>query len=229
MKLLMIEDEKRLSEAVAQVLKANHYLIDLVFDGEYGLECALTGVYDIIILDIMLPKLDGISMLRKLRKSGIGTPVIMLTAKGEIEDKILGLDSGADDYLAKPFSTEELLARLRALGRRKENLLLDGILTSGDVELHPGTLCLQCGVNSVKLTAKEYQVMELLMLRKGMVTPKGMMIEKIWGYDSDVDEHSVEVYISFLRKKLGLVKSRLAIQAERGSGYTLQKEGRPDV
>ncbi|MTI84681.1 MAG: response regulator transcription factor [Firmicutes bacterium] len=225
MKILMIEDEKRLSEAIARILKANNYLVDLAFDGEYGLECALTDTYDIIILDVMLPKLDGISVLRELRNHRIVTPVILLTAKGETEDKILGLDSGADDYLAKPFSTEELLARLRALGRRKENLILDGILTVGDVELRPNTLCMVCASNSVKLTAKEYQVMELLMMRKGMVTPKSMMIEKIWGFDSDVDEHSVEVYISFLRKKLGLIKAELTIQAERGAGYTLQEKG----
>lgn len=225
MKILMIEDEKRLSEAIARILKVNNYLVDLAFDGEYGFECALTDTYDIIILDVMLPKLDGISVLRELRNHRIVTPVILLTAKGETEDNILGLDSGADDYLAKPFSTEELLARLRALGRRKENLILDGILTVGDVELRPNTLCMIFASNSVKLTAKEYQVMEFLMMRKGMVTPKSMMIEKIWGFDSDVDEHSVEVYISFLRKKLGLIKAGLTIQAERGAGYTLQEKG----
>ena len=225
MKILMIEDEKRLSEAVKRILEENHYLIDLALDGEYGLECALSDIYDIIILDIMLPKLDGISVLQKLRKTGICTPVIMLTAKGETEHKVLGLDSGADDYLAKPFSTEELLARLRALGRRKDTFIPDGILTAGNLELHPHTLCMRCGDNSVKLTSKEYQVMEFLILRKGIVTPKGMMIEKIWGYDSEVDEHSVEVYISFLRKKLALIRSVLTIQAERGLGYMLREDG----
>lgn len=225
MKILMIEDEKRLSEAVKRILEENHYLIDLAMDGEYGLECALSDIYDIIILDIMLPKLDGISVLQKLRTTGICTPVIMLTAKGETGDKVLGLDSGADDYLAKPFSTEELLARLRALGRRKDTFIPDGILIAGNVELHPHTLCMRCGDNSVKLTAKEYQVMEFLILRKGIVTPKGMMIEKIWGYDSEVDEHSVEVYISFLRKKLALIRSILTIQAERGLGYMLREDG----
>jgi len=224
-KILMIEDERRLSEAIGRVLKANNYLVDLAFDGEYGLECASSGTYDMIVLDIMLPKLDGISVLKALRKSRVTTPVIMLTAKGETDDKILGLDSGADDYLTKPFSTEELLARLRALGRRKENLMFEGILSVGNVELQPNTLCMSCVSKSVKLTAKEYQVMELLMLRKEMVTSKNMMIEKIWGYDSEIDEHCVEVYISFLRKKLGLIKADIIIQAERGVGYILQLEG----
>ncbi len=223
MRILMVEDENRLSEAVARILKANHHQVSLASDGEEGLECALSDRYDIIILDIMLPKLDGISVLRKLRRAGVHTPVIMLTARGETEDKVLGLDSGADDYLTKPFSTDELLARLRALGRRKEALLPEGVLEAGDVRLHSQTLCLQCGEAQVKLTAREYQVMELLMLRRNLLTSKSMMIEKIWGYDSEVDEHSVEAYISFLRKKLVLIKSGLGIRAERGLGYMLQE------
>lgn len=221
----MVEDERRLSEAMSQILKANHYLVDLAQDGEYGLACALTSIYDIIILDIMLPKLDGISVLREIRNRRVTTPVILLTAKGETEDKVLGLDNGADDYLAKPFATEELLARLRALGRRKEVLLPEGVLTVGDVDLQPDSLFLRCGANVVKLTAKEYQIMELLMMRRGMITPKGLVLEKVWGYDSDVDEHSAEVYVSFLRKKLGLIGAKLTIQAERGTGYTLQMGG----
>lgn len=224
MKILIVEDEKRMSEAVAHILHKNNYLVDTASDGEYGLACALSGTYDLIILDIMLPKLDGISVLKELRNSRITTPVIMLTAKGETEDKVLGLDSGADDYLSKPFETEELMARLRALIRRKGAILPDNIVTAGDVELQQDTLCMKCASGSVKLTAKEYQVMELLMMRRDMITPKNMMIEKIWGYDSEVDEHSVEVYISFLRKKLALIQAKLTIQAERGAGYVLQKE-----
>ena len=223
MKILMIDDEKRLREAVARILKASHYQVSLASDGEEGLEYALSGSYDIIILDIMLPKLDGISLLRKLREAGIHTPVILLTARGETEDKVRGLDSGADDYLAKPFSTDELLARLRALGRRKEILLPEGILTAYDVQLHPQTLCLHCGQRSVKLTAREPQLIELLMLRKNLLTPKDILIEKVWGYDSEVDEHNVEVYISFLRKKLSLIRSNVGIQAERGLGYVLRE------
>lgn len=223
MKILIVEDEKRMSEAVAHILRKNNYLVDNAGDGEYGLACALSGIYDIIILDIMLPGLDGISVLKELRNNRITTPVIMLTAKSETEDKVLGLDSGADDYLSKPFETEELMARLRALIRRNGDIQPEGIVTAGDVELQQGTLCMRCASGSIKLTVKEYQVMELLMLRRNMITSKNMMIEKIWGYDSEVDEHSVEVYISFLRKKLGLIKAKLTIQAERGAGYVLQK------
>lgn len=158
MKILIIEDEERLSEAVTQVLKKNQYLVDAVFDGEDGLDYALTGIYDIIILDIMLPKRDGIEILKELRKRNIKTPVIMLTAKGEIKDKILGLDSGADDYLTKPFVMGELLARLRALGRRPENLLETDGVSVGDVELNSDTMLLRHMQESVKLTAKEFQV-----------------------------------------------------------------------
>ena len=221
----MVEDEKRMNEAIAQILKSNNYMVDSAYDGEYGLECALTDTYDLIILDIMLPKKDGLSVLREIRAQRISTPVIMLTARGDIDDKILGLDSGADDYLPKPFATGELLARVRALGRRKDSLIPDGILTVGDVELQPHSLYMSCSSNSVKLTAKEYQVMELLMMRKGMITPKNMIIEKIWGFDSEVEEHSVEVYISFLRKKLGFIKSNVSIQVDRRVGYALREKG----
>lgn len=223
MKVLIIEDEKRLSEAVAQVLKKNQYSVDTVFDGEDGLDYALTGIYDIIILDIMLPGQDGISILKELRKSNLKTPVILLTAKGEIEDKISGLDSGADDYLTKPFVMGELLARLRALGRRPENLLANGRLSAGGVELCPDTMLLSHMRDSVKLTAKEFQVIELLIRRKNAVTPKEMLIEKVWGYDTEVDDHSVETYISFLRKKLNLIHADVSIQAVRGIGYTLKE------
>lgn len=224
MKILMVEDAERLAEAMAKILKANRYLVDLAFDGETGLDLALTGTYDMIILDVMLPKRDGISVLKELRKNQISTPVILLTAKSESEDKILGLDSGADDYLTKPFVTEELLARLRALGRRKEILLPDEGYAFADIVLEPETLMLKANSEEIKLTAKEYQLLEFLILRKGFVTSKSMMIDKVWGYDSDVDEHSVETYISFLRKKLRLIKARTKIQSERGVGYLLKED-----
>lgn len=224
MKILMVEDAERLAEAMAKILKVNRYLVDLAFDGETGLDLALTGTYDMIILDVMLPKRDGISVLKELRKNQISTPVILLTAKSESEDKILGLDSGADDYLTKPFVTEELLARLRALGRRKEILLPDEGYAFADIVLEPETLMLKANSEEIKLTAKEYQLLEFLILRKGFVTSKSMMIDKVWGYDSDVDEHSVETYISFLRKKLRLIKARTKIQSERGVGYLLKED-----
>lgn len=226
MKILIVEDEKRLSKALEQVLKLSHYQTDLAFDGEFGLDCALTGKYDIIVLDIMLPKKDGITVLRELRANKIQTPVIMLTAKAEDADLVLGLDSGADDYLPKPFSTDVLLARLRALGRRKyESGDLDGILSAGDAELHPQTLTLHSlHGREAKLTATEYQVMELLIRREGIITPKEMIIERVWGYDAEIDSHSVEAYISFLRKKLALLQSKMTIKAVRGAGYLLKED-----
>ncbi|RXS91866.1 response regulator [Geobacillus sp. PK12] len=169
MRILLVEDEKYIAEAVAQVLKKNNYSVDLAYDGESGLDCGLSGIYDIMILDIMLPKMDGIRVLKEWRKHGIETPVILLTARGAIEDKVRGLDSGADDYLAKPFHMDELLARLRALARRKTELLMhDGAFQYGDLELNPHTLQLKCGNQKTFLTLKEAQLLELLIKRNGM-------------------------------------------------------------
>ncbi len=218
----MVEDEKYMAEAIEQVLKKNNYSVDLAFDGEYGLDCGISGIYDIIILDIMLPKMDGISVLKELRKNGIQTPVILLTAKGETEDKVRGLDSGADDYLAKPFHTEELMARLRALGRRKDELIKDNILQYADIELNLLTLNLNCGRKEFKLTLKECQLLELLIKRKDIIISKDSIIEKLWGYEAYAEDNNVEVYISFLRKKLSNIKSQVSIQTVRGAGYVLK-------
>lgn len=221
MRILMVEDEKYMAEAIEQVLKKNNYSIDLAFDGEYGLDCGLSGIYDIIILDIMLPKMDGIGVLKELRKNGIEAPVILLTAKGQTEDKVIGLDSGADDYLAKPFKTEELMARLRALSRRKNELIKDNILQYADIELNPLTLNLSCGSKEFKLTLKECQLLELLIKRKDIIISKDSIIEKLWGYETCAEDNNVEVYISFLRKKLNRIKSQVIIQTVRGAGYVL--------
>lgn len=221
MRILMVEDEKYMAEAIEQVLKKNNYSVDLAFDGEYGLDCGLSGIYDIIILDIMLPKMDGIGVLKELRKNGIEVPVILLTAKGETEDKVIGLDSGADDYLAKPFKTEELMARLRALSRRKNELIKDNILQYADMELNPLTLNLSCGSEEFKLTLKECQLLELLIKRKDIIISKDSIIEKLWGYETCAEDNNVEVYISFLRKKLSRIKSQVIIQTVRGAGYVL--------
>ncbi len=218
----MVEDEKYMAEAIAAVLKKNNYTVDLAYDGEYGLDCGLSSIYDIIILDIMLPKLDGLSILRELRANSIATPVILLTAKGETEDKVKGLDSGADDYLAKPFKTDELLARIRALGRRKSEFVNDGILTCGDIELNPQTLDLFCGKKSFKLTLKECQLLEFLINMKSMVISKNAIIGKLWGFDGDAEDNHVEVYVSFLRKKLSHVNSKTVIQTVRGVGYIIK-------
>ncbi|MBB6214514.1 DNA-binding response OmpR family regulator [Anaerosolibacter carboniphilus] len=222
MRILMVEDEKYMAEAIAQVLKKNHYSVDLEYNGEDGLDCGISGIYDIIILDIMLPRIDGISVLKELRRNGIETPVILLTARGETEDKVRGLDSGADDYLAKPFHTDELLARLRALGRRKMELINDGILKYGDIELNPLTLMLRCENKEIKLTLKESQILELLIKRSNMITSKEIIIEKLWGYDTDAEDNHVEIHVSLLRKKLTLLESEVSIRTIRGAGYVLK-------
>jgi len=218
----MVEDEKYMAEAIAQVLKKNHYSVDLAYDGEYGLDCGNSNIYDIIILDIMLPKMDGISVLKELRRNGIETPVILLTARGETEDKVRGLDSGADDYLAKPFHTDELLARLRALGRRKTELINDGKLKYGDIELNPLTLLLGCGNKEIILTLKESQLLELLIKRNSTIISKEIIIEKLWGFDTSAEDNHVETYISLLRKKLTHLESDVFIRTIRGAGYVLQ-------
>ncbi len=223
MRVLIVEDEKYLGEAIASVLKKNNYSVDLVYDGQYGLDCALTSIYDIIILDIMLPKKDGISVLKEIRQNKVTSFVILLTAKGETEDKIIGLDSGADDYLSKPFPTEELLARLRALARRTNTELNDNTLSFGDIILEPFSLTLICYKKQMKLTLKECHLLELLIKRKNQSVSKNAIIEKLWGFDSDMEDNHVEVYISFIRKKLSHIKSKVNIKTIRGIGYILEE------
>ena len=217
----MVEDERWLAEAEARILKKNHYDVDLSFDGEDGLDNALTGTYDVILLDIMLPKMDGLEVLRKLRAGGITTPVILLTAKGGIEDRVKGLDSGADDYLPKPFKSEELLARMRAVMRRKGELLPGGVLSLGDIEYNPNTLVLSCGSEKYDLTNKEGRLLEFLIQNVGMSLSPDVIIEKVWGYDSDAEDNHVQVYISFLRKKLKALGTRVHIKTIRGVGYAI--------
>lgn len=222
MRILMVEDEKYIAEAIAQVLKQNHYTVDLAYDGEYGLDCALSNIYDMIVLDIMLPKKDGLTVLREIRQGGIKTPVLLLTAKGQIEDKVFGLDCGADDYLPKPFHTDELLARMRALGRRQPELNNAGTLLFGDVQLNPHTLLLTCGTCEAALSIKEAQLLELLIHRKNTTVSKEHIIEKLWGYDSDAEDNRVETHVSLLRKKIGQIKSGVSLRTIRGAGYLLQ-------
>lgn len=229
MRILMVEDEKYMAESIAQILKRNHYSVDLSYDGKEGLYYGLLGVYDIIILDIMLPQMNGIEVLKQLRNSGIVVPILLLTAKGETEDKVIGLDNGADDYLAKPFQVEELLARLRALSRRKSQWIEDGILECENIQLNPNNLMLRNNEKGIKLTLKEAQILELLIKRKGYITSKDRIIEKVWGYESETEDNHVEVYISFLRKKLKHMSADIYIQTIRGAGYVLKvvegKEG----
>lgn len=224
-RVLLVEDEHRMAEAIAQILRKNNYTVDLAADGEYGLACALSGIYDIVVLDIMLPKLDGIRLLQALRKQGIATPVILLTARGDTENKVQGLDSGADDYLAKPFQTEELLARLRALGRRRGQLNHENLLHFGDIELNPHTLNLWCHGRSFRLTLKESNLLELMIMHQKTILPTTMIIEKLWGYETETEDSHVQVYMSFLRKKLTQLGSAVKIKSIRGAGYTLTAAG----
>lgn len=221
--ILVVEDEVQLADTLAEILRRNKYNVDAVFDGEDGLEYARTGIYDCILLDIMLPVRSGIEVVQILRHEKMSTPIMLLTAKSEVEDKIQGLDCGADDYLTKPFSTGELLARIRALTRRKGEVEVD-YLHFDALRLSRQTYALIQGDNSMKLSLKEYQIMEILMSNPGQIMPKERFIEKIWGYESDVEYNNIEVYISFLRKKLTALQSTVQIRTARGIGYFLEKK-----
>lgn len=221
MRILVIEDEEALAEALCEILRQNSYMVDTVSNGLEGLDYASSNIYDMILLDIMLPGMDGITILKTLRKEQIFTPVILLTAKSELQDIITGLDAGSDDYLAKPFSTAELLARIRALTRRGSNYTGE-IITYMDISLDKGTMELSCGKNSIKLGAKEFQLMEIFLLSPKQVIPKDLLIEKVWGIDTDAEYNNVEVYISFLRQKLQSLGTKVQIKTSRGVGYNLE-------
>lgn len=221
MKILLVEDEKRMSQALCELLRLEKYDVDAYDNGIDGLSAIETGVYDIAVLDVMLPGKSGFEIVRQARKDGIRTPILMLTAKSELDDKVTGLDSGADDYLTKPFMTKELLARLRALTRRNA-AASEGILTFGDICLHHDSLMLTCGENSVRLSEKEYHILEYLMMNQGQILTREQLALKIWGYDSEAEYNNVEVYMSFARKKLNFVKAKTEIKAVRGMGYELR-------
>lgn len=222
MKILIVDDEKQLAEALQEILKRHKFIADAVYDGEAGLDYALTGSYDLIILDVMLPKKNGHEVIREIRKNKLSVPVLMLSAKSEVPDKITGLDSGADDYLTKPFSSEELLARVRALTRRKGEVVGD-VLEFGGLKLDKNTFELSCKEKKVKLGVKEFQVLEIFLLNPSHITPKEKLMEKIWGYDFEGEYNTLEVYISFLRKKLAAINSDFEIKAVRGAGYCLER------
>lgn len=221
MKLLLIEDERNLSDALVHIFKKEKYSVDAVYDGESGLDLGLAGIYDIILLDLMLPKKNGIEVLKELREQEITTPVLILTAKDSITDKVQGLDSGADDYLAKPFSTPELLARIRALLRRKTENINEDSISFGDIELNISSYELISGTKRVKVSLKECEIMKYFLQRPNFVVTKDELIIKLWGYDSEAEYNNIEVYISFLRKKLLFLGAKTEISTVRGAGYKL--------
>ena len=223
MRILLAEDERSLSRAVVALLEKNNYSADAVYDGAEALEYLAAENYDAVILDIMMPKMDGLTVLRKLRERGSHVPVLMLTAKSEVEDKVAGLDTGANDYLTKPFATAELLARIRAM-TRTQAVQTDGRLSFGNVVLDQTTFELSAPGGSFRLANREYQMIELLMRNPRQVIPTERFLEKIWGYDSDVEVNVVWVYISYLRKKLAALHANVQIRATRNTGYSLEEK-----
>lgn len=221
MRVLVIEDEIRLSEAISEILKIEGYEVDMVHNGTEGLDYGLTNIYDCIILDIMLPGIDGFKVLENLRKARISTPILMLTARDEISNKVKGLDYGADDYMTKPFDSEELLARIRSITRRQGQVIINDIVF-GDLTLDLSNYNLLTDSKSINLTAKEFEIIKILMSNINIVITKDDLISKIWGYDSEAEDNNVEVYISFLRKKLKFLKSNVEIKTLRKLGYKIE-------
>ncbi len=224
MRILLAEDEKRMAAALVALLKQEKYDVDPVEDGASALEALESGVYDLAVLDVMMPEMNGFEVARRARGSGIKTPILMLTAKSQLDDKVTGLDSGADDYLTKPFQTEELLARLRALGRRNTGLQ-DGSLRYGDLSLDPARATLTCEQTgqSVRLGEKELRILEYMFSNQGQIMTREQLALKIWGFENEAEYNNVEVYMSFTRKKLAFVGSGVEIKAVRGLGYELRK------
>lgn len=223
MKLLLVEDEIRMADALTELLRQDGYDTDCFYRGDEGLEAIRTNVYDCAILDVMLPEISGYTIASLARQAGIRTPILMLSAKSELDDKVNGLDSGADDYLTKPFQPRELLARVRALCRRAVSSV-DGEISLGDLRLNSSTLMLSCTSNgqNIRLSDKEYKILEFFAGNPGRILTKEQLAVKIWGYENEAEYNKVEVYISFTRKKLAFVNSRLEIKAVRGVGYELR-------
>lgn len=222
MKVLVIDDEIKLADALGELFRRNKFVADVVYDGENGLFAATTGDYDVVVLDVMMPDMDGFEVVRRMREKKISVPVLMLTARDEVSNRVKGLDCGADDYLTKPFASEELLARVRALTRRQSEMVYDE-MSFADVSLNPLNYTLSCGTKSVALGAKEYEIMRLFLSNPTQVIGKETIISKVWGLDSDITENNVEAYISFLRKKLFFIGSTLNIATKRMLGYFLEK------
>jgi len=222
-RILIVEDETRLADALGQIMKEAKYMADVTYDGEEGLDYALSGQYDVIVLDVMLPGKNGFEIVKELRSAKIATPVIMLTARDDTSDKITGLDKGADDYMTKPFVPEELLARIRALSRRQGEVVLEE-LTFSDLTLQLSTNDLWCSGRSVHLSYKEFEILKILMSNPTAIISKEMLITKVWGADSDAEDNNVEAYISFIRKKFHFLNSKTGITVIRKVGYRLEAE-----
>lgn len=222
MRILLAEDERSLSRAVIALLEKNNYSADAVYDGQEALEYLEAGNYDALILDLMMPKMDGLTVLRTLREQGNPIPVLILTAKSEVDDKVLGLDTGANDYLTKPFSTQELMARIRAMTRSQTGGQVTSRLTFGNITLDQATFELSSPAGSFRRANKEFQMMEMLMRNPRQIIPTERFLERIWGYDSEVELSVVWVYISYLRKKLSALRSNIQIKVTRNAGYSLE-------
>ena len=226
MRVLIVEDEARLATTLQDLLELNGYTADISHDGEAGLDYAQTGIYDLVILDVMLPKKDGFSVLSQLRQAGNTTPVLMLTARSELSDRVEGLDRGADYYLTKPFEPRELLACIRALSRRQPELRTADTLEFGDLTLDKNSFTLSCRERNVRLSRKEFDMCELLMRNRQVVLTKETLLLKLWGYESDAEDNNVEVYISFLRKKFSHLHSQVRIKTIRMVGYCLEYQSK---
>ena len=225
MKLLLVEDEKRMGQALCELLKQEKYDVDWYGDGEEGADALDGNVYDLVVLDVMLPHKNGFDIAREARRGGVKTPILMLTARSDVDDRVNGLDCGADDYLTKPFAPKELLARLRALARRQYDVE-DGKLTFGDIALEGKTMTLENSASgaSVRLSEKEFRALEVLMANQGQIMTREQLALKIWGYDNEAEYNNVEVYMTFVRKKLAFIGSKTAIKAVRGVGYELRSD-----
>ena len=222
MRVLIVEDEVRLAATLQDLMELNGYTADVCHDGESGLDNALSGIYDVMVLDVMLPRMDGFTVLLRLRDAGSAVPVLMLTARSDLSDRVKGLDRGADYYLTKPFEPQELMACIRALTRRQPELRNTDALEYGDLKLDKNAFTLCCGDRSVRLSRKEFDMMELFMLNQKQVITKENLLVKIWGYESDAEDNNVEVYVSFLRRKLEHLRSQVKIRTIRMVGYCLE-------
>ncbi len=223
MRVLIVEDEVRLAETLVHILKESKYAADAVYDGADGYDYAMSGIYDVIILDVMLPRVSGFDVVRQLRAAKNQTPVLMLSARSDVIDRVYGLNCGADDYLAKPFSPEELVARVRALSRRQGEVIMD-TMRFGDLTLHLTNYLLQCGDKTVHLGFKEYQILRMLMATPNVVLSKDEILSRVWGADSEAEDNNAEAYISFLRKKFAFIGSKVTIATVRKVGYYLKED-----